>query len=70
MTTTRKKLSTQPLTDENQLERLNREVVPVLRQVTSGIIITGSRGGATVAVLASLLTALANAGIITDRTTA
>ncbi len=66
--TQKKVLTTQAATSENMLAMLNREIMPVLRQVTKATVISGSRSGATVAVLQSLLTALSNAGIITDNT--
>lgn len=74
----RKQLTTRPLEQDSLLQSLNREVIPYLRQ-TGALVdqlapatpptITGSRGGATVAVLTALLTALAGAGIIKDSTT-
>lgn len=67
--TQRKVLTTAPLTKENQLEMLNREVLPVLRQVVKATAVTGSRAGAPVAILAEVLTILSAAGIITDKTT-
>lgn len=67
--TTRKALTTQSATKENLLDMVNREYVPVLRQVVKGVAVTGSRAGDTVAILTSLLTILTNAGIITDQTT-
>ena len=67
--TQRKVLSSRSVNAENQVEMLNREIVPVLRQVVKSTTVTGSRSGATVLVLTSLLTILSNAGIITDQTT-
>lgn len=67
--TQRKVLSTRPATTESLVEMVNREYVPVLRQVTKATAVTGSRSGATVAILTSLLAILSNAGIITDQTT-
>lgn len=74
----RKQLTTRPLEQETLLASLQREVIPYLRQTgalaekaapESPPEITGSRGGATVAVLTLLLTALANAGVIKNSTT-
>lgn len=65
----RKVLTTVALTEQNMLPMLNREVVPVLRQVVKATAVTGSRAGAPVAILTALLTILSNAGIITDQTT-
>lgn len=74
----RKQLTTRPLEQESLLESMKREVIPYLRQTGSLIedvapqtppTITGSRGGATVAVLTALLTALDAAGIINNQTT-
>lgn len=67
--TVRRRLTDRPATQENLVEMTNREYVPVLKQVTKAVAVTGSRGGATAAILASLLTILSNAGIITDQTT-
>lgn len=74
----RKQLTTRPLEQETLLVSMQREVIPYIRQ-TGGLVealapqtppvITGSRSGATAAVLAALLTAMANAGIVTDSTT-
>jgi hypothetical protein len=60
------------MTKENALEMANRELIPKLRELASmqrDTEVTGSRGGATVAVLTQVLTVLASAGIITDSTT-
>lgn len=73
----RKQLTTRPIEQDSLLTSIQREVIPYLRQTgalaekaapESPPEITGSRGGATVAVLAALLTALASAGIIKDST--
>lgn len=69
MTTTRKVLTTRAVTQDNIVEMTNREIVPVLRQVVRGPVISGSRSGATVATLTALLSLLSDAGIITDQTT-
>lgn len=56
--------------DQAQLaERLNRELIPFLRQLTPGTVVSGSLSGATVSVLTQLVAVLANAGIITNKTT-
>ena len=70
----RKALSTLAVpADPGQIaDRLNRELIPKLRQVTPGTAVTGARtiaGLANPAVVAQILTILANAGIITDSTT-
>jgi len=74
----RKQLTTRPLEQETLLQSLQREVIPYVRQTGQLVeqvvpstppVITGSRGGATVAVLTALLTTLAAAGIIKDSTT-
>lgn len=67
--TQRKRIGSRALTPDNHLETLNREWLPVLLQLTKAPVISGSRSGATAAVLAGILTALQNAGIITDNTT-
>lgn len=64
-----KALTTRAVSKENVVDMLNREIVPKLREMAPGTVVSGSRGGATAAVLAQVLTALSNAGIITDRTT-
>lgn len=68
----RKQLGTRPLEGDlpTVLDRLNREHVPFLRQIAQGTVVTGSRSGAPVAILAQVLTILSAAGIITDKTTA
>lgn len=67
--TQRKRIGSRAITPDNQLETLNREWLPVLQQITKAPVISGSRSGATASVLAAVLTALQNAGIITDNTT-
>jgi hypothetical protein len=72
MPVTRKAVTTRSLTKENALEMANRELVPKLRELAAmqrDTEVTGSRGGATAAVLAQVLTILQTAGIITDSTT-
>lgn len=67
-----KALSQRPLPDDDLValvSRLNRETIPYLRQVTQGTVVTGSRAGATVAILTQLLSVLDAAGIIKDTTT-
>jgi|GEM_PF-2294103 len=74
----RKQLTTRPLEKDTLLQSIQREVIPYIRQTgalveqvapSTAPVITGSRGGATVAVLTLLLTTLAAAGIIKDSTT-
>lgn len=67
--TAKKALTTQAVTQENLLPMLNREILPVLRQVVKGTTITGSRASMTATEL-QFLAILANAGIVTDGTTA
>ena len=50
-------------------DRLNRELVPKLRQLSAGTAVTGSVSGATLTVLAELIVILDAAGIITNKTT-
>lgn len=64
-----KPLTTRPVTEDNAVEMLNREIIPKIREMSPGTAITGSRGGATVDVLRQVLDVLSKAGIITDRTT-
>ena len=64
-----KPLTTRPVTEDNSVEMLNREIIPKIREMSPGTAITGSRGGATVDVLRQMLDALSKAGIIIDRTT-
>lgn len=64
-----KPLTTRPITETNAVEMLNREIIPKIREMSSGTAITGSRGGATTDVLRQVLDVLSKAGIITDRTT-
>ena len=81
----RNQLTTRPLERETLLLSMQREVIPYLRQTGQLVEqvaqlveqvapstppeIVGSRGGATVAVLTLVLTALDAAGIIKDSTT-
>lgn len=68
----RKILSSRPLDESDPkaaVQQLNKETIPFLRQLAPGTAITGSRGGATAAVLTQLLTVLAATGVITDKTT-
>ena len=70
--TQRRILSTRPLDGDDPkaaVEQLNRETIPFIRQLGGGTSVVGSRGGATVTVLAQLLSVLNAAGIITDKTT-
>ena len=68
--TQRKRLSvSRQLEKDTAIDTMNREWLPVLRQLTAAPIISGSRSGAPVTILADVLQALQNAGIITDRTT-
>lgn len=53
-------------TTDRMFDRLRAVVNPALKQLQAGTTVTGSRGGN--AALASLLTALAAAGIIVDKT--
>ena len=72
MPVTRKAITTAAITDKNLLVFMNRELVPKVRELAAvqrDTEVTGSRGGATAAVLAQVLTILATAGIITDSTT-
>lgn len=64
-----KPLTTRPVTDANAVEMLNREIIPKIREMSAGTVVSGSRGGATVAILQQVLDVLSKAGIITDRTT-
>lgn len=62
-------LTTRAITPENVVTMLNREIVPTIRQLLPGTAITGSRAGDPIGILTQVLTVLANAGIIVDRTT-
>lgn len=64
-----KPLTTRPVTEDNSVEMLNREIIPKIREMSPGTVVSGSRGGATVDVLRQVLAVLSKAGIITDRTT-
>jgi hypothetical protein len=61
-------LSTRPLAAEDLVERLNREHIPVLRQVVKATKVTGSRATMTATEL-QILTILYAAGIASDGTT-
>jgi hypothetical protein len=72
MVVTRRTVTTAPMTKDNALEMANRELIPKLRELAlmqKATNVTGSRGGATAAVLAQVLTILATAGIVKDSTT-
>lgn len=74
----RKRLTTRPLQEDSLLASLQREVIPYLQQTGDLVeklapveppVVTGSRSGATAAVLTLLLTALDKAGVLKDSTT-
>jgi hypothetical protein len=74
----RKQLTTRPLEQETLLVSVNRELIPYLREQGSLLAklapstppgLSGSRGGATVAVLTELIAICEKAGILTDNTT-
>lgn len=52
---------------QRALDRLSSVLNPILKKLQTGAVVTGSKGGN--AALASLITALAAAGIIKDQTT-
>lgn len=68
--TVRKQLSARAVEKGAEAEYLNRELVPVVRQLMAGTIIDGSVGSDTPDVLKQLLEALDAMGVIRDRTTA
>lgn len=73
----KKQISQRPLESGNELDMLNREWGPAIREmrtvldaITSGTaVITGSRSGDPIGVLTQALAALSALGIITDSTT-
>lgn len=65
----RKALSTRAVTAQDLPDRMNREIIPVLRQLLPGTAVTGSVSGDTLFILRTLLEILGNAGVITDETT-
>jgi len=74
----RKRLTTRPLEKDTLLTSMQREVIPYLQQTGDLVeklapveppVISGSRGGATVAVFALMLTALDKAGVLKNQTT-
>lgn len=74
----RKQLTTRPFEQETLCQSTNRELIPYLRQTGSLVetaipptapAVTGSRAGATVAILTRVLLILDAAGIIDDQTT-
>ena len=66
--TAKRQLGPQAFEQKNLFDKLNRELVPYVKQITPGTVITGSRSAGTT-VLEALLQVLQNAGIITDKTT-
>lgn len=63
-----KSLSTRPVTKEDIVERANREVIPFIRQLAPGTVVSGSRSVDAIVILTLVLTILDKAGVIKDDT--